>query len=147
MPIIAIPIMPKWAPKEHTTLLKEEYLAFRMEVTWYHNQIKGYLINDPELMDKFLEMPAALDTFTNKMVIILAMMELQLYLSNLCSIFNKVHQRWAEHAAHAQHASTVQLTAPAHTSHHRSLKVSLISLTVQLLPYLHSNRNVIPTSV
>ena len=125
MPIVAIPILPKWAPKDCASLLKEEYLAFHQEVTQYHDQIEGYLIDNLELMDKFPEVPVALNAFTDKMAIILTAMELQPYLSNLRSTFDKVCQRCAEHAEHAQHTVTMQSALPATTSHHRSLKVSL----------------------
>ena len=92
-PIVFIP--PRWQPKEPTAPLKEEYLLFYQQVTWYHDQIKGSLAETPKLIEGALpKVPAALDTFTNKTAIIIMATNLVLYL--IQAIYNDMCRKHVE---------------------------------------------------
>ena len=79
----AILTIPKWEPKDCMAPLKEEYLQFYWEVTRYHDRIEGYLIDDEDLAEKVPEMPEPLDSFAERMGIILAASNLLPILSDL----------------------------------------------------------------
>ena len=93
MMLQALPTIPKWVPKERMAPLKEEYLQFHWEVTQFHDHVEGYLLDKPDLANLIADVPEALNNFTNKMAIVLTAGDLQPYLSDLQSAFDKVCQR------------------------------------------------------
>ena len=98
MPLIIF-VPPRWQPKELMAPLKEEYLLFYQLVTQYHDQIKGSLAETPKLVKGMLpEVPAALDTFTDKTAIILAATNLVPYLMDVQAIYDNTHCKRIEAA-------------------------------------------------
>ena len=120
----AVLAIPKWEPKDRMAPLKEEYLQFYREVTRYHNRIEGYLIDDEDLAERVPEMPEPLNSFAERMGIVLAAANLLPILSDLWSVFDKVRQRRADCTERAEHASTIASGSPIAPSH-STLKVAL----------------------
>ena len=94
-PIIFVP--PKWQLKELMAPLKEEYLLFHWQVTQYHDQIEGSLAETPELITDVLpDVPTALNTFTDKMAIIITATNLVLYLMDVWAIYDDMCHKHVE---------------------------------------------------
>ena len=64
------PMKPLWNPKDRTAPLKEEYLLFVQETTLFHFRTTGFLENHPELAPRIHALPDAIDTFTDKALIL-----------------------------------------------------------------------------
>ena len=64
------PLKPSWNPKDRTAPLKEEYLQFQQETTIFHHRTLGFLESCPELAPRVPELPDAIDTFTDKALIL-----------------------------------------------------------------------------
>jgi len=95
------PVLLKWTLKDRAAPLKEEYLLFYWEVTQYHNQVEGTLYEFPTLASQLPDVLDTLNTFTDKVQIILAAFELSEYLVDVRGLFEKAecsHAEWTEHA-------------------------------------------------
>ena len=92
LPIIFVP--PRWKPKDLATPLKEEYKLFYCSVTRYHDQIGGNLAENPELApDSLPNVLPAIESFTDKMAIILSVTTLLLYIMEVQAIYNETHHK------------------------------------------------------
>jgi hypothetical protein len=109
-------------PKEKAAPLKEEYLQFYQEVTRYHNCVKGNLEEFPNLMEQLPDVPESLETFTDKIQIIISITELITHLSDIRALYNTAHRKCEDHM---QSIST--MTASATSEHGGSLKTALPS--------------------
>lgn len=92
---------PKWAPKDRTAPLKEEYLFFYREVTRYHDRVEGNLADEPDLVVQLLDVPDALEVFTDKMAIVVAATDLLQYLSDVRSLHDEARRKRVERATPA----------------------------------------------
>jgi hypothetical protein len=113
---------PRWTPKEKAAPLKEEYLQFYWEVTQYHDHVEGNLEEFPNLMEQLPDVPELLETFTNKIQIIISVTELIAHLSDVRALYDTTH--WKREDC-MQSIST--MTRSATSEHGRSLKTVLPS--------------------
>jgi len=90
------PTLPKWTLKDKAAPLKEEYLSFYREVTRYHDRVEGTLYEFPTLASQLLDIPEPLDTFTNKVQIIIGAFNLTEYLLSIMALFDKAECKRAE---------------------------------------------------
>jgi hypothetical protein len=111
---------PKWTPKEKATPLKEEYLQFHREVTRYHSHVKENLKEFPALTKQLLDVPELLETFTNKILIIVSITELIAHLSDVRALYDTTHQKCKD-CTH----SVSTMTGSATLEHGGSLKTVL----------------------
>jgi hypothetical protein len=111
---------PKWTPKEKAAPLKEEYLQFYREVTQYHNCVEGNLEEFPALTEQLLDVLELLETFTDKIQIIISITELLAHLSDVRALYNTTHWK-REDRAH----SVSTTTGSATSEHGGSLKTAL----------------------
>jgi hypothetical protein len=111
---------PKWMPKEKAAPLKEEYLQFYQEVTQYHDCVEGNLKEFPTLAEQLLDVPESLETFTNKIQIVISVTELLAHLSDVRALYDTAHQK-REDRAH----SVSTITGSAASEHGESLKTAL----------------------
>jgi hypothetical protein len=111
---------PKWTPKEKAAPLKEEYLQFYREVTRYHDHVEGNLEEFPTLTEQLPDILESLETFTDKIQIILSVTKLLAHLSDVRALYDTAHQK-REDCTH----SVSTTTGSATLEHGGSLKTAL----------------------
>jgi hypothetical protein len=67
---------------------------FVTEVTQYHDHIKGNLKEFPNLSEQLLDVPEALEAFTDKIQIIVSISELIAHLSNIRALYDTCYESW-----------------------------------------------------
>ena len=89
LPIIFV--LPRWEPKDLAAPLKEEYKLFYRSITCYHDQIKGNLTENPKLApDGLPKVLPAIESFTDKMAIILSVTTLLPYIMEVQAIYDEM---------------------------------------------------------
>jgi hypothetical protein len=111
---------PKWLPKEKAAPLKEEYLQFHQEVTRYHDHVEGNLEEFPALTEQLPDIPELLETFTDKILIIVSITKLIAHLSNVRALYDTAHRK---HEDRTHSVST--MTRSVTSEHSGSLKTAL----------------------
>ena len=81
--MIPAPAKPLWNPKDKAAPLKEEYLLFYQETMQYHDRTKGYLGQYPDLHAQLPDLPAPLDVFTDKCLILASTSDLRAHIGEL----------------------------------------------------------------
>ena len=115
---------PKWEPKDKTSPLKEEYALFYQEAVVYRAHAGGAIeVLAPTIASQLTSMPAALDTFTDKMKTVISATDLTAYLYEVRTLYDKAITRRNE-----REASTTTTSSSAHADRGGSLKVALPAL-------------------
>ena len=84
-----VPPLPKWNPQDRAAPLKEECQQYYQAAIQYHYHAQGYLAHYPDLLVQLPDLPAALDTFTNKAAIVA-------YMLDLCAHLTEVHYLYSQ---------------------------------------------------
>src|SRR6266436_5468356 len=82
-------VFPKWAPKDKAAPLKDEYLSFYREATQYHDRVAGNLDLHPDLSAQLPDTPEILEIFTDKIQIMVALMDLTTHLYEVRSLYEE----------------------------------------------------------
>ena len=81
--MIPAPAKPLWNPKDKAAPLKEEYLLFYQETMQYHDRTDGYLGRYPDLHARLPDLPAPLEVFTDKCLILASTSDLRAHVGEL----------------------------------------------------------------
>ena len=103
------PPLPTWSPKDLTAPLKEEYIQLYKDTTTYHHRTDGCLKPIVDLHMQIPPLPAPLEIFTNKGVILSHVSNLCVHLGELCYLYGQGQ------AADASRESSVESTARSST--------------------------------
>jgi hypothetical protein len=77
---------PVWNLKDKTALLKEDYIQFDQDTLQYHYHTTRFLAHSPEL---HMQIPALLDqleSFTNKVTILVSISDLCIHIEQLTTM-------------------------------------------------------------
>ena len=91
-----IPDPPQWVPKDKTSPLKEEYVLFYKEASRYHHLIEGALDEHPDLAAKLPQLPESLESFTEKMLIVIGASDLTMHGYKAKAVYDEIHRKRAE---------------------------------------------------
>lgn len=116
------PLKPSWNPKDRTAPLKEEYLQFQQETTIFHHRTLGFLENHPELAPQVPDLPDAIDTFTDKGLILTSACDFRVHNDHLHFLYVEGQAR-----ATARAASIDPTATPNPTTKDSRLKAALPS--------------------
>ena len=116
------PMKPSWNPKDRTAPLKEEYLLFQQETTIFHHCTLGFLENHPDLAPRVPELPDAIDTFTDKGLILTSACNFRVHNDHLHFLYVEGQTRAATRAASVDPTAT-----PNPTTKDSRLKAALPS--------------------
>jgi hypothetical protein len=114
------PAKPLWNPKDRAAPLKEEYLLFSHESTIFHHRTIGFLENHPELAPRVPELPDAIDTFTDKSLILSSACDFRVHNDQLYFLYVEGQTRSVARAASLEIAAT-----PSPTARNSRLKAAL----------------------
>ena len=78
-----VPPLPEWNPQDRAAPLKEECQQYYQAVIQYHYCAQGYLAHYPDLLAQLPDLPAALDAFTDKGVVVAYMSDLHAHLAEV----------------------------------------------------------------
>jgi len=106
------PAKPTWNPRDKAALLKEEYLSFHFETTILHHRTLGFLENHPDLASRIPVLPAAIDAFTDKGVILASACDFRVHNDQLHFLYLEGQNRSVARATLAEPAR-----APAPREH------------------------------
>ena len=85
----SVPLL-KWEPKDKTSPLKEEYTLFYQEAVIYcHTAISAIKVLSPTIASQITAMPTPLETFTDKMKMVISTTDLTSYLYEVRTLLNK----------------------------------------------------------
>ena len=99
IPIPIPPVKPSWNPKDRTAPLKEEYLLFVQETTILHYRTLGFLESYPELAPRIPALPDAIDTFTDKGLILTSTCDFRVHSDQLHFLYLEGQTRSVTRAA------------------------------------------------
>ena len=108
------PLLPTWSLKDPTALLKEEYIQLYKDTTMYNHRTDGCLEPIVNLHVQIPLLPAPLEIFTDKGVILS-------HVSNLHAHLSELHYLYSQgQAADAGCKLSVKSTAKSSTPHLKS---------------------------
>ena len=114
IPTMPAPPLPTWSLKDLTTPLKEEYIQLYKDTTMYHHQTDGRLKLIVDLHVQIPPLPALLEIFTDKGVILSHISNLCVHLGELCYLYGQGQ------AADASRKLSVKSTAKSSSPHLKS---------------------------
>src|SRR5258706_1285251 len=87
---------PQWVLKDKTAPLKEEYMLFYKEASRFHHLIEGALDEHPDLAAKLPPLPASLDSFTEKLLIVVGASDLTTHVYKVKAVYDEIHCKRAD---------------------------------------------------
>ena len=84
-----IPPLPEWNPQDRAAPLKEECQQYYQAVIQYHYRAQGYLTHYPNLLTQLPNLPAALDAFTDKGVVVAYTSDLRAHLAEVRYLYGQ----------------------------------------------------------
>ena len=107
IPAMPAPPLPVWNPKDPTAPLKEEYIQLYKDTTTYHHRTDGRLEPLVDLHAQIPPLPAPLEIFTDKGVILAHVSNLRAHLGELRYLYGQ-----GQAADASRESSVVSTTKP-----------------------------------
>ena len=104
------PLLPTWSPKDLTAPLKEEYIQLYKDTTMYHHRTDGRLELIVDLHVQIPPLPAPLEIFTDKGVILSHVSNLRTHLGELRYLYGQGQA--ADTSRESSVESTARLSTP-----------------------------------
>jgi hypothetical protein len=119
---VLVPAKPVWNPKDKNAPLKEDYVQFYQDTLQYHYHTTRFLAHSPELHVQIPALPNQLESFTDKMAILVGVADLRVHVKQLTTMHVKGA---AKSAARSQSLEPDPTAAPAPRPREPCLKAAL----------------------
>jgi hypothetical protein len=83
---VPAPAKPVWNPKDKNALLKEDYVQFYQDTLRYHYHTTSFLAHSPELHARIPALPNQLESFTDKVAILVGVADLRVHIEQLTTM-------------------------------------------------------------
>jgi hypothetical protein len=83
---VPAPAKPVWNPKDKNAPLKEDYVQFYQDTLQYHYLTTGFLTHGPELHTRIPVLLNQLESFTDKVVILVSVADLCVHVEKLTTM-------------------------------------------------------------
>jgi hypothetical protein len=119
---VPAPAKPVWNPKDKNAPLKEDYVQFYQDTLQYHYHTTGFLAHSPKLHAQIPALPNQLESFTDKMAILVSVANLHVHIEQLTTMHV---EGIAKSAAQTRSLKPDPATAPTPRPREPCLKATL----------------------